>query len=143
MTERKASGNTDNRRDGTYAGGIDYDVGDGSLAKEFMTASVNVKDAFARTVFKDELELNRALKLYHKLVKYGVTRGLNDLLMWMNGKPAVGGYNRAMALMSDSKIVVPEALGVKLGKDSMKFIEKQTAARLASHEQHDQKDIKE
>ena len=38
-------------------------------------------------------------------------------------------YNRAQALMSGAQIVVGEALGVKLGKDSMKFIEKQVMAK--------------
>jgi len=117
------------RRERVYGGGIDNTASDGSLAKEFITIAKSCEEAMGRTIFSDERQLNAVVALHRKLVKFHNTKGLSTLTMWLNGRPAIGGYNRAQALMSGSGIVAPEALGVKLGKDSMKFIEKQVIAK--------------
>ena len=122
-------GNDNGRRERKYAGGIESTVGDGSLAKEFITVAKNCDESIGRTTFTDERQLNAVVALHRKLVKFHNLKGLATLTMWLNGRPAIGGYNRAQALMSGSGIVAPEALGVKLGKDSMKFIEKQVIAK--------------
>lgn len=128
MYPQVIKGNGDNKRD-KYAGGIDVTIGDGSFAREFITTAMSVEEAIGRTVFIDERQLNRVVKLYSRLVRYQIVSGLKTLLLWLNGRPAIGGYNRAQALMSDSKIIAAEALGVKLGKDSMKFIHEQVKAK--------------
>lgn len=124
------------RRARVYGGGIESTIGDDSLAKEFITIAKNCEEAIGRTTFTDERQLNAVVALHRKLAKFHNSKGLSTLTMWLNGRPAIGGYNRAQALMSGSGIVAPEALGVKLGKDSMKFIEKQVVARASQRDNH-------
>ena len=124
----KKSGNGSGER--VYPGGpLDATISDGSLAIEFMTAAKNVEEAMARTIFRDERHLNSALALHRKLVKFHNSAGLNTYLLKLNGLPSIGGYNRSTAALVGTGIIASEALGVKLGKDSLKFIEKQATAK--------------
>ena len=137
MEQHKATWNGNGDRGRVYPGGpLGSAISDGSLAKEFISVAKNCEDAIGRTTFTDERQLNNVVALHRKLVKFHNTQGLATLTMWLNGRPAIGGYNRAQALMSGSGIVAPEALGVKLGKDSMKFIEKQVIAKASQGNNH-------
>lgn len=120
-----------NGRDGYQppGGPLESTIGDSSLALEFMTAARNVEEAFARTIFRDHRQLNNGLALHRKLVKFHNTAGLNTFLCALNGFPSIGGYNRSTAALVGTGIIASEALGVKLGKDSQKFIEAQAMAR--------------
>ena len=128
MTTRNNGGKETTPRP-IYAGGVTTDVEDSDLAKEFITVGKTIEESMGRTVFIDDRQLNAVIALYRKLVKFGNIEGMRTLKMWLDGRPSIGGYNRAQALMSGAQIVVGEALGVKLGKDSMKFIEKQVLAK--------------
>jgi len=122
-------GNGQDKKTNVYSGGILTSVEDEGLAKEFITVGKTLEESMGRTVFIDDRQLNSVIALYRKLVKFHNIEGLKHLKMFLDGRPAIGGYNRSQALMSGAQIVVGEALGVKLGKDSMKFIEKQVMAK--------------
>lgn len=134
--EHKAQHSGNSKREGIYAGGIDSTVGDGSLAKEFITAADSVEEAFAKTIFRDENHLNSALALHRKLVKFHNAAGLDTFLNKLNGLPAVGGYNRATSALVGTGVIYPEAMGVHLSKDSKKFVEKQVLARASRSNGH-------
>ncbi len=128
MLEQKAKNNGQDKK-AIYAGGIITDINDGGLSKEFITAGKTIDESVGRTVFQTLAQLNACIRLYRKAKKFRNYGALMDIKMRLDGLPAVGGYNRAQALMSGAGIVVGEAMGVRLGKDSMKFIEKQVEAK--------------
>lgn len=131
ITEEKIRGNGQDKKT-VYAGGVETAIEDSGLAKEFITVGKTIEESIGRTIFIDDRQLNAVIALYRKLIKFHNISGLKTLKMWLDGRPSIGGYNRAQALMSGACIVVGEALGVKLGKDSMKFIEKQVIAKAQS-----------
>ncbi len=129
----------ENRRNGdrqSYEGPpTDSPVNDGSLALEFISAAKSVEEAIPKTRFAGDKQLVAIVKLYHLWVKRHNAKGLRAMLLYLNGLPAIGGYNRAQALMADAKVVFPEAMGVKVGKDTLKFMEAQMAARTARQQE--------
>lgn len=119
---------------GIYSGGVMADMENDNLAKEFISVGKSIEDSMGRTVFVDIRQLHAAIALYRKLLKFDNTQGMIHFKMSLDGMPAVGGYNRAQAGMVAAQVVVPEAIGVKLGKDSMKFIEAQYKAKTAQQQ---------
>ncbi len=112
-----------------YSGGVLTIEGNTDLPSEFIKVGKDIEEAIGRTVFVDQRELNAVVSLYQHLVRRKVLVGQETLLLWLNGKPAIGGFNRVQAIMAHTGIIFPEATGVKLGKDSQKFIRQQMESK--------------
>lgn len=126
----------DGNRKGIYAGGVDIAIKTNDLAKEFITAAEDVFAAMSRTIFDSQEQLNSVVALARKLIKWEITEGLETLLMWLNGKPSVGGFNRALAAMIAAGIIAPEAMGVRLSKDNMRFMREQIEAKAKARQEY-------
>lgn len=129
-------GNFDGNRKGIYSGGVDIPIKSSELAKEFITAAEDIYAAMSITTFASEEQLNAVVALARKLIKWEITEGLETLLMWLNGRPSVGGFNRAQAAMVGTGIIAPEALGVRLGKESMRFMREQIEAKAKARQEY-------
>ncbi len=120
-----------NHRD-RYAGGTEIAVEDAQFPQKLLEAAETVEKAIIHTVFIDDRQLNAVCALYQKLCECECEEGLRTLLLWLNGRPAIGGFRVIQSIMAHTGVVVPEACGVKLSKDSQKFIRDQVAALRAS-----------
>lgn len=108
-----------------FAGGTDIAVEDPLFPQRLLEAAESVEKAIISTIFVDDRQLNAVCALYQKLCEAECEEGLKTLLLWLNGRPAIGGFRTIQAIMAHTNIVVPEACGVKLSKDSQKFVRDQ------------------
>ena len=102
------------------------------LPKEMITAARDLNEAIARSQFRDANHLNAVIALARKLIKFGIQDGLDTLLLYVNGLPAIGGYSRIQAIMAHTGIISAEAAGVQLSKrgaDDLKEIQKSRSRR--------------
>jgi hypothetical protein len=109
--------------------GIDMTNEQSGLAIRFITAASNVYEAMSQTVFRDHKHLADTTALFSWCVRNLQETALEDLLVYLNGLPSVGGYSRAQAVMIGTGLIAPEALGVMISAASMKFIKEQIEAR--------------
>lgn len=102
---------------------------DTSLPAEFIKVGKDVNEAIGRTTFTDDRQHNAAVALYSWAMEFECQDALDTLLMWLNGRPAIGGYNRMQAISAHTGVIFAEAMGVKLSKDSQRSITEQQAYR--------------
>jgi hypothetical protein len=113
------------RGDGrTSPTGVIKIVGDTQLPREFITVGKDFDDALGRTNLLDDNQLNDVIAYKSQLMEFDMYDELEDLTSWLNGRPAVGGYNRNQALMAHIGIAVPEAFGTKLSKQGVETLKK-------------------
>ncbi len=91
-------------------------VGDSQIPREYITAGWDLDEAAVRSFLADDNEVNNVTRLYDKLKKFNVTRGMETLRFWLNARRAVGGKANVYALMGHTGIIAPEALGIKLSR---------------------------
>ncbi len=127
-------GTATNRRNGEelrekYAGAVSKPFQDTSLPAEFIKVGKEIEDAIGRTSFIDDRQHNAFVALYTWAQEFECQEALDTLLMWLNGRPAIGGFNRIQAIMAHTGVIFPEACGVRLSKDSQRFIREQMDAQ--------------
>ncbi len=98
---------------------------DTGLPAEFIKVGKDIEEAMGRTSFIDDRQHNAAIALYAWGEEFECKSALDTLLMWLNGRPAIGGFNRIQAIMAHTGVIFPEACGVRLSKDSQRFIREQ------------------
>jgi hypothetical protein len=97
-------------------------AGQGRLAEQFITAGKEFHDSMARCVFRDEAQKNAVVIYKSHLDMFEMTDEESDLVNWLNGTTAVGGYNRSAAIMDDTGQFTPSGLGIKDTKEHEKAI---------------------
>lgn len=105
-----------NGGDQGIGGGLLGTTKDYGFPAELMTAAKNVEEAISRTVIRDDTQLCKLIALHRKLVKFHNTAGLETLLLFINGMPAISGHNRSLATQAYVGMFYPEASGTKLDK---------------------------
>ncbi len=116
-----------------YAGGVETAIDDPQFPGKLLETEETIEKAIRSTNFVDDRQLNAVCALYQKLKECECEEGLSTQLLWLNGRPAIGGFRTVQAIMAHTGIMIAEACGVKLSKDSQKFIREQwEAKRLAT-----------
>jgi hypothetical protein len=106
------------------------------IPREFITVGKDFDEALGRTTILDDNQLNDIIAYKAQLVEQELWEELADLVSWLNGRPAIGGYNRLYSLMAHIGILSPEALGVRLSKEGAESLRKAQDAR--DHQQKKQ-----
>jgi hypothetical protein len=91
-------------------------AGDSQIPREYITPGFTLDEAVVRTFLVDDNQVNDVTRLYDKLMKFHVSRGLDTLKFWLNAKRAVNGKANIYSLMGHTQIIAPEALGIRLSK---------------------------
>ena len=98
----------------------------GDVAGRFVEPGRDMADAITKTYIVSDNELNNIIRLWHKVQKWHVIAGINDLLMKMNGARSKDGRSIKAMLMSSAQILVPEWGDEvsKKSKDNLETIKK-------------------
>jgi hypothetical protein len=103
----------------------------GDVAGRFVEPGQTMADAITKTYIVSDSELNNIIRLWHKVQKWHVIAGINDLLMKMNGARSKDGRSIKAMLMSSAQILVPEWGDEvsKKSKDNLETIKKNREQR--------------
>ncbi len=92
------------------------------FALEFLTASESLSEAISHTTFRSKRQLAGVIEYARKLIKFKMVNEIECLILFLNGRPAIGGFNRAQAIMAGTGIPIPEAIGVPLSKKGIEIL---------------------
>lgn len=143
MTQRNTKDHTKEDGKGREAGVIKIED-QGGLAKEFITIGRSFEEALGRCTIRDEEQKNAIIIYKAQLDIFDMDEEVQDLTNWLNASAAVGGFNRSLASMTETRIYVPEGAGIHMDKGTQKtLIEMQKlrgAAKQSTPEQEEHKD---
>ena len=124
MVTEKAKSNTVGHQRGERGSvaGVVRIVGQTQLPQEFITVGRDFDAALGRTALRDDNQLNAVVLYKAKLEMFGMLDEIKDLTSWLNGRPAIGGFNRSQAIMAHTGIYVPEGAGIKVSKETQKAL---------------------
>lgn len=107
-------------RERGFVPGVVQIAGQSSLAQEFITVGLTFAEALGRCVLRDERQKNGIIIYKAQLEMFDMTKEIEDLTNWLNASAAVGGFNRALAAMTDTDVFVPQGAGIRLSKEDQK-----------------------
>jgi len=99
------------------------------IPREFITYAKDFQEAVAKTTFLDDNQLNDVIAYYSQLREQELWEEIGDLTCWLNGRPAIGGQNRLLALMAHTGIISPDLLDRRLSKEGEERLQKAHEAR--------------
>ncbi len=116
----------------------------GGLAKEFITIGRSFEEALGRCTLRDDEQKNAIIIYKAQLEIFEMDDEIQDLTNLLNASAAVGGYNRSLASMTETRIYVPEGAGIKMDKGTQKaLMELQKTRGQGKREERDGEEVKE
>ncbi len=114
-----------NRNDGHKTGSVEGIIeieSQSQLPQEFITIGQSFEEALGRCVLRDDDQKNCVIIYKAQLEMFDMWEEIQDLTNWLNASAAVGGFNRSLAAMTHTGIIVSEGLGIKISKESQKAL---------------------
>lgn len=131
------------RKDENHGGSVDGVIKieeHGGLAKEFITIGRSFEEALGRCTIRDDIQRNAIIIYKAQLELFEMWEEIQDLTNWLNASAAVGGYNRSLASMTETRIYVPEGAGIKMDKNSQKALLEMQKVRASGKQQSEEKE---
>jgi hypothetical protein len=123
--ERRTGNKRDGDKDKGGLGSVDGVIKieeHGGLAREFITIGRSFEEALGRCTIRDDEQRNAIIIYKAQLELFDMWDEIDDLTNWLNASAAVGGYNRSLASMTETRIYVPEGAGIKMDKNTHKAL---------------------
>lgn len=115
----------------------------GGLAREFITIGRSFEEALGRCTIRDDIQRNAIIIYKAQLELFGMWDEIDDLTNWLNASAAVGGFNRSLASMTETRIYVPEGAGIKMDKNTQKTLMELQKMRATGRQEGEREEHKE